>query len=114
MHSPQTSNVLDFQIQTMNDSIEDESAYRTMSVNLPGGSIIPFSLLGLFLLMLAPAVINGQRGIGISGNTSPYKGFSGFRLRTDSIRMVYYHEQTIAVVELGSGRRLYNCELIEV
>jgi hypothetical protein len=27
---------------------------------------------------------------------------------------VYYHDQTVAVVELGPGKRLENCELVEV
>uniref|UniRef100_A0A1B6DBG7 Phospholipase A2 n=1 Tax=Clastoptera arizonana TaxID=38151 RepID=A0A1B6DBG7_9HEMI len=92
----------------------DETVMRTMSVDLQAGSYVPLTLLGVVLLLLAPAVVAGQRGFGISGDTSPYKGYSGFRLRQDSTRMVYYHEQTIAIVELGEQRRLYNCELIEV
>jgi len=43
-----------------------------------------------------------------------YKPYTGWRVRDDSIRMVYFYEQTIAVVELGPGKTLLNCEIIEV
>ncbi|GLV32967.1 uncharacterized protein CBL_08971 [Carabus blaptoides fortunei] len=42
------------------------------------------------------------------------KPFSGLRVQNDSLRMVYYNMQTVAVVELGPGKLLLNCELIEV
>lgn len=42
------------------------------------------------------------------------KPYSGIRVKNDSIRMIYYHDQTVAIVELGSGKLLLNCELIEV
>ncbi|XP_026477018.1 SUN domain-containing protein 2-like [Ctenocephalides felis] len=42
------------------------------------------------------------------------KSFSGYRVRNDSLRMVYFHDQTIAVVELGAKKLLLSCELIEI
>lgn len=47
-------------------------------------------------------------------NTSPYKGYSGYVLDKDSLRVVYYYDQTIVIVEVGKERRLLNCEIIEV
>ena len=40
--------------------------------------------------------------------------FSGTRLRNDSLLMIYYHDQTIAVTELGPDKILLSCELIEI
>ncbi|XP_034251452.1 group 3 secretory phospholipase A2, partial [Thrips palmi] len=55
---------------------------------------------------------------GLRRDTAPYKGFSGIRVRGDSARKVFYHDQTIAVVEASMDynavRDLQNCELIEV
>lgn len=42
------------------------------------------------------------------------KQYSGLRVNNDSIRMVYYYDQTVAVVEVGHEKLLLNCELIEV
>lgn len=42
------------------------------------------------------------------------KHYSGKRVRPDSIRMVYIHDQAVAVVELGPNKLLLNCELIEI
>lgn len=42
------------------------------------------------------------------------KKYSGERVRNDSIVMVYFHDQTVAVAELGPKKLLLNCELIEV
>lgn len=42
------------------------------------------------------------------------KSYSGKRVKNDSIRMVYFHDQTVAVVELEPDKLLLNCELIEV
>lgn len=42
------------------------------------------------------------------------KRYSGHRVSNESLRMVYFHDQTVAVVELGSQKLLLNCELIEV
>ncbi|XP_013188261.1 uncharacterized protein LOC106133170 isoform X2 [Amyelois transitella] len=41
------------------------------------------------------------------------KPYTGRRVGNDTLRMVYYHDQTVAVVELGPGKLLLNCELIE-
>lgn len=45
---------------------------------------------------------------------STTKPYSGIRVQNDSLRMVYYNMQTVAVVELGPGKLLLNCELLEV
>lgn len=42
------------------------------------------------------------------------KTYSGKRVQNDSIRMVYFNELTVAVVELGPNKLLLNCELIEL
>lgn len=42
------------------------------------------------------------------------KKYSGKRVSNDTTRMVYFHDQTVAVVELGPNKLLLNCELIEV
>ncbi|XP_068633266.1 uncharacterized protein [Battus philenor] len=41
------------------------------------------------------------------------KPYTGRRVGNDTLRMVYHHDQTVAVVELGPGKLLLNCELIE-
>lgn len=43
-----------------------------------------------------------------------FKGYSGFRLSSDSFQMVYFHDLTVAVIEIGDGKSLLNCELIEI
>ncbi|XP_050532899.1 uncharacterized protein LOC126900908 [Daktulosphaira vitifoliae] len=45
---------------------------------------------------------------------NPVKNYSGFKISPNSLRMIYYHDQTIAVVEVGKGKELLNCELIEI
>ncbi|XP_063703588.1 uncharacterized protein LOC134833256 [Culicoides brevitarsis] len=45
---------------------------------------------------------------------SATKTFTGRRIDRDSLRMIYYHDATIAVVELGPEKLLLGCELIEV
>jgi len=45
---------------------------------------------------------------------SPTKTYTGFKLNPSSLRMIYYHDQTIAVVEIGEGKVLLNCELVEI
>ncbi|XP_055913000.1 phospholipase A2 hemilipin [Eupeodes corollae] len=42
------------------------------------------------------------------------KTYSGNRISNDSLIMIYYHDLTIAVVELGPQKLLLNCELIEI
>ncbi|XP_034490431.1 phospholipase A2 hemilipin [Drosophila innubila] len=42
------------------------------------------------------------------------KTYSGNRVSNDSLIMIYYHDQTIAVTELGPQKLLIGCELIEI
>ncbi|KAH8244726.1 hypothetical protein KR038_001905 [Drosophila bunnanda] len=42
------------------------------------------------------------------------KKYSGKRVSNDSLIMIYYHDQTIAVTELGPQKLLLGCELIEI
>jgi len=42
------------------------------------------------------------------------KSYSGTRRQNDSLIMVYHHDQTVAVVELGPEKLLIGCELIEI
>lgn len=56
----------------------------------------------------------GGRGEGEArGGAAGVKPYTGRRVANDSLRMVYHHDQTVAVVELGRGKLLLNCELIE-
>lgn len=41
------------------------------------------------------------------------KPYTGRRVGNDTLRMIYFHDQTVAVVELGEDKLLLNCELIE-
>ncbi|XP_072751663.1 uncharacterized protein [Anoplolepis gracilipes] len=50
---------------------------------------------------------------------STFKGLNGVAsspssLANDEIRAVYYHEQTVAVINLGSSNELRDCNIIEV
>jgi len=45
---------------------------------------------------------------------SPAKSYTGFKLEPSSLRMIYHHDQTIAIVEIGEGKSLLNCELVEI
>lgn len=45
---------------------------------------------------------------------SPTKTYTGYKLNPTSLRMIYYHDQTIAIVEIGEGKALLNCELVEI
>lgn len=45
---------------------------------------------------------------------SPTKTYTGYKLKASSLRMIYYHDQTIAIVEVGEGKALINCELVEI
>ncbi|KAH8387738.1 hypothetical protein KR093_009222 [Drosophila rubida] len=42
------------------------------------------------------------------------KTYSGNRVSNDSLIMIYYHDLTIAVTELGPQKLLLGCELIEI
>ncbi|KAG8304630.1 hypothetical protein J6590_089122 [Homalodisca vitripennis] len=74
---------------------------------------VSLAVVGLLVLACVP-LVSGQREFRVTENTSPYKGYSGIQPRPDAERLIYYHEQTIAVVEVGPKRELFNCELIEV
>lgn len=41
------------------------------------------------------------------------KPYTGRRVGNDTLRMIYFYDQTVAVVELGEDKLLLNCELIE-
>jgi hypothetical protein len=81
---------------------------------IPSGAFLPLTVVGLALLVIGPLLVKAQSSSRTSTATSPYKGFSGFWVRSDSVKQVYYHDQTVAVVELGLRKELENCELIEV
>lgn len=49
-----------------------------------------------------------------SAANSPTKIYTGYKLNPTSLRMIYYHDQTIAIVEIGEGKALLNCELVEI
>jgi hypothetical protein len=83
---------------------------RTIS----SGTFLPLSVVGLALLVIGPLLVKAQTSSRTPMETSPYKGFSGLWVKSDSVKQVYYHDQTVAVVELGPRKRLQNCELIEV
>jgi len=83
---------------------------RTIS----GGTVLPLSVVGLALLIIGPMAVKALPSSRTSTETSPYKGFSRLFVRSDSVKKVYYHDQTVAVVELGPRKRLENCELVEV
>ncbi|KAF7286500.1 hypothetical protein GWI33_005136 [Rhynchophorus ferrugineus] len=75
-----------------------------------------------FVLMVVVVVAQGKPSFGSfskawsrGGDTSKLlKIYSGWRADRDSMRMVYFNDQTIAVVELGPGKLLLGCEVIEV
>ncbi|XP_071654164.1 uncharacterized protein [Temnothorax longispinosus] len=51
--------------------------------------------------------------------STTFKGLSGLApsavaLAKDEVRAVYYHEQTVAVVDLGPRNELHDCNIIEV
>ncbi|XP_022120920.1 uncharacterized protein LOC110997187 isoform X1 [Pieris rapae] len=55
----------------------------------------------------------GARSDGIDRKEAGVKPYSGRRVSNDTLRMIYFHDQTVAVVELGEEKLLLNCELIE-
>ncbi|EFA07968.1 phospholipase A2B precursor [Tribolium castaneum] len=72
------------------------------------------SLLGPSGALNLPA-IGPFRNFGQRGESSFHiKSYTGRRVKNDSIRMVYFHDQTVAIVELQPDKLLLNCELIEV
>ncbi|XP_073955948.1 uncharacterized protein isoform X2 [Choristoneura fumiferana] len=82
----------------------------------PSASAKPFSLsfpAGWSLAGLVGSV--GARSDDVerrepAGGVKPY---TGRRVSNDTLRMIYHYDQTVAVVELGPGKLLLNCELIE-
>lgn len=56
------------------------------------------------------SLINTDKNV----NKNSIKVYSGKRVRNDTIRMVYYFDQTVAILELGPNKLLLNCELIEI
>lgn len=84
------------------------------------GTMTSLSMVIGAVLMLStlPTLINGQRNNFFTSTLrremSPYKGYSGVRVRPDSLILVYTHDQTVAVVEVGPDRELFSCELIEI
>lgn len=58
--------------------------------------------------------IGSFRPFGSQEPPAEIKHYSGRRVKNDSIRMVYFHDQTVAIVELERDKMLLNCELIEV
>lgn len=98
--------VIAAEVSTMSQARE----VRTIS----GGAWLSLSVAGLALLIIGPVFAKAQSFSRASKETSSYKGFSGLWARSDSVKQVYYHDQTVAVVELGPGRSLENCELVEV
>lgn len=76
----------------------------------------------LLLLLLCVLEIDAKPSVGGFRFRGPFarpedpnnlKQYSGRRVQ-DSICMVYFHDQTVAVVELGPRKLLLNCEIIEV
>jgi hypothetical protein len=59
-------------------------------------------------------LINTQTRCSMDFSTPFSSHFSGRRLAADSLRMIYYNDQTIAIVELGPEKLLLSCELIEI
>ncbi|XP_050298976.1 uncharacterized protein LOC126737923 [Anthonomus grandis grandis] len=78
-------------------------------------------MLAIFILLLAVEIhckpsLGGFKLRGPfnpKAESEPLKQYTGRKV-SDSIRMVYFHDQTVAVVELGPRKLLLNCEIIEV
>lgn len=69
-----------------------------------------------FLLVVSMCSLTAQQPTFFK---STFKGLSGLTpsataLANDEIRVVYYHEQTVAVVDLGPNNELHDCNIIEV
>jgi hypothetical protein len=105
--------LLDISAHDIVTEIQTVSRGREMRT-IPSGAFLPLTVVGLTLLVIGPLLVKAQSSSRTSTETSPYKGFSGLWVRSDSVKQVYYHDQTVAVVELGLRKQLENCELIEV
>jgi hypothetical protein len=105
--------ILDRRLNDITAEVPTMSQAREVRT-ISGGAWLPLSVAGLALLVIGPVLVKAQSSSRTPTVTSPYKGFSGLWARSDSVKQVYYHDQTVAVVELGPGKRLENCELVEV
>ncbi|XP_069703845.1 uncharacterized protein [Periplaneta americana] len=104
--------IVDIQVDS---NLTENSTTMYQSRGMRTIPLLPLSIVGVVLLVLGPALVRAQSSIRSSKeDDSPYKGFSGLWASNDSMKQVYHHEQTVAVVELGPGKRLENCELVEV
>ncbi|CAG9767139.1 unnamed protein product [Ceutorhynchus assimilis] len=82
-------------------------------------------MVALFLLFCLLLEIRGKPSLGGLTFRGPFnadaadngmgvlKQYSGRKIE-NSTRMVYFHDQTVAIVELGPRKLLLNCEIIEV
>ncbi|XP_061716715.1 uncharacterized protein LOC133524607 isoform X1 [Cydia pomonella] len=80
----------------------------------PSASAKPFTLsfpAGWSLAGLVGSV--GARSDDSERPAAGVKPYTGRRVGNDTLRMIYYYDQTVAVVELGPEKLLLNCELIE-
>jgi len=103
--------LVDVSAGNMVTEIPTMSRAREMRTISGGGAFLSLPIVGLAFLVIVPVLVKAQFS---SRTHSPYKGFSGLWVKSDSVKQVYYHDQTVAVVELGPGKRLQNCELVEV
>ncbi|KAJ9587395.1 hypothetical protein L9F63_019096, partial [Diploptera punctata] len=81
---------------------------RLLRVNMSQSSaLVPLSIVVLLLLIVGSTQVRAQ-------HDSTFKGWSGQIVSNDTVKQVYHHDQTVAFVELGPGKTLQNCELIEI
>ncbi|PNF33964.1 hypothetical protein B7P43_G04651 [Cryptotermes secundus] len=107
--------LLDIRVSSDNIIAEVQTVSRGREMRtISNGVFFPLTIAGLAILAVAPLLVKAQSSSRTPAETSPYKGFSGLWVKSDSVKQVYYHDQTVAVVELGPRKRLENCELIEV
>lgn len=105
--------LLDISADDIVAEVQTVSRGREMRT-LSSGVFLPLTVAGLAILAIGPLLVKAQSSSRTPTETSPYKGFSGLWVKSDSVKQVYYHDQTVAVVELDQRKRLENCELIEV
>lgn len=72
------------------------------------------NVIATLILVLFISIAKTDEEVSQRQEKDPFKGFTGYHLYSNSLQMVYYHDLTIAVVEIAKGRELVNCELIEV
>lgn len=76
------------------------TAKPTFSFGIPGG----FSL---------ARFVGAGNEVGIQ-KTPEVKPYTGMRMVNNSLIMIYWYDQTVAIAELGPKKLLLSCELIEV